>query len=133
MFSMSFDPKSLSEIAQFAGWSVYLSDEVQQALSEGGSLLVDAARGAMHWQNPTGALEESIHAIPESKTDLLVGSDLIYARRRNWGFNGADSLGRVYHDQGAFFMETAMDQEQSTILASVEDAVSRACNRLGAS
>src|SRR5438034_6835177 len=100
LFSMSFDPQSLAEIQQFYGFSVLLSDEVQQTFEEGGTYLVASIQGSMHWKHPTGVLEASIHAIHDSPYELQVGSDVIYARRRNWGFHGADSLGRQYNDEG---------------------------------
>lgn len=134
-FSMSFDPQSLAEIQQFYGFSVLLSDEVQQALNEGGTYLVASIQGSMHWKNGNGDLEASIYAIHDSPYELQVGSNLPYARRRNWGFSGrTDSLGRYYRDDpGAFYMETGMAQEKQHILSLVDAAVERAMNRLGTS
>jgi hypothetical protein len=131
MFSMSFDPQSLSEIAQFYGFKTYLSEEVQAALQQGGSTLVASIQGAMHWQNPTGALSDSIAVVSESQMEIVVGSDLPYAHRRDQGFSGTDSLGRQYNDSGAFFMQQGIDASQSAILASVEAGAQQALNRLG--
>jgi hypothetical protein len=132
MFEMSFDPQSLSEIARFAGFPTYLSDEVQQALSEAGSLLVASAQANMNWKNGTGALLSSIAVTSESPYEVIIGSDLPYARRREYGFTGlTDSLGRTFKDDpGAFYMTNAMQDNQSAILASVDAGVERALNRL---
>ena len=134
-FTMSFDQRSLSEIAQFYGFSALLSDEVQQAFEQAGSALVASVRGSMNWKEPTGALEASIYAVHASPYELQVGSDLPYARRRNWGFSGrTDRLGRYYaYDPGAYYMESGMRLEQQNILGLVEQAAERAMNRLGAS
>ncbi|GCE14199.1 HK97 gp10 family phage protein [Tengunoibacter tsumagoiensis] len=133
-FSMSFDPRSLAQIAQFAGFGVYMSEEVQAALSESGDILVGAVRGNMHWQNPSGRLEASIRKVNDSPYELEIGSDLPYARRREFGFSGmVDRLGRYYHfDPGAYYFAAAANQEHDHVFGLVEDAVERALNRLGA-
>ncbi len=122
-FSISFDPESLSRIAQFAGFGVLLSDNVQNAMQEAGSLLVASVRGAMHWQNPgNDDLSNSIAVQTQSPYEILVGSDLPYARRRDWGFVGTDSLGRTYNDQGAFYMESGFDQAAPQASLLIESA-----------
>lgn len=45
-----------------------------------------------------------------------------YARRVNSGFTGTDSLGRSYNQQGAFFVEGAIDQWPALVRASVAKA-----------
>lgn len=45
-----------------------------------------------------------------------------YARRVNSGFVGQDSLGRTYNQQGAFFVEGAVDQWPAIVRASVAKA-----------
>lgn len=131
-FSMSFDSQGMSEIAQMYGFSVLLSEELQGTLQAAESPLIQSIQGSMHWQNPSGTLSDSIAVVGESPYELIVGSDVIYAHRRNDGFHGADSLGRVYNDDGAFFMEQGIQQQQSAIMASIEAAAERAWQRLGA-
>jgi len=45
----------------------------------------------------TGTLRRSIHVEPVSPSKMLVGTDLKYARRLEYGFVGADKIGRVYN------------------------------------
>jgi hypothetical protein len=45
-----------------------------------------------------------------------------YARRVNSGFTGQDSLGRTYNQQGAHFVENAVDQWPALVAASVAKA-----------
>lgn len=40
--------------------------------------------------------------------DVWIGYQAIYARRMNYGFKGADSLGRVYNQEGFGFLEAAL-------------------------
>lgn len=131
-FSISFDPQSISEIQQFYGFSTLLSDEVQQAMGEAGSLLVQSAQNNMNWVNPTGALEASIRVMNESPYEIDVGSDLVYAARREFGYVGKyDRRGRgPYSDEGAFYLTNAMQDNESQILASIEAAAERAMQRL---
>lgn len=130
ILDMSFSPQSLAEIAQFAGISTLLQPEVQQALEQGSDIIIQASQQNMNWKNPSGDLEESMQRISESPYEIIIGSDLPYARRREEGFDGADSLGRVYHDPGAFFLTSAMDESEQQVLQLIGQAVN---HTLGAS
>jgi hypothetical protein len=132
-FSMSFDPKSISEIAQFYGFPTLLSEEVQAAMQDAADTLVASVRGNMHWQNPTGALEASIHKVNDSPYEIEIGSDLPYSRRREFGFSGmSDSLGRYFpYDPPAYYFAAAAMQEQQNVFGSIEAAAQRAIDRLG--
>jgi len=51
-------------------------------------------------QYKTGTLRRSVHVERRKEAGhavALVGTDAPYARRLEYGFSGADSLGRVYH------------------------------------
>lgn len=126
VLDISFTPESLSEIARFAGIPMLISQEVQQAMERGSDILIQSAQGNMHWKNPTGALESSIRRMSESPYEIIVGSDLPYAARREYGFHGADSLGRVYNDEGAFFLTQAMNDNEQQILILIDQAVEKA-------
>lgn len=88
----------------------------------------------MNWKNPTGDLESSMYtdsSVPDAFT-AIIGSELPYARRRNDGFEGADSLGRVYDDPGAYFLDDALAQNISYIQLTVNEAVYDAWASAGA-
>lgn len=129
---VSFDPQSISAIAQMYGFNVLLSPEVQQAMNDGGQTLVDALRNNMHWMNPTGALSDSWAPLQTSPYEIQVGSADPKAARRNWGFSGqTDSLGRYYaSDPGAFYIENGMAEASPQILSNIDDAVSQALARM---
>lgn len=133
MFSMSWDPQSLQQISQLVGFQGLRSPEMQQAMQESGTILQQAVRGSMHWQNPSGALEDSIESIQDSAYEVQVGSALPYARRRDQGFDGTDSLGRTYHDVGAFYMESGMDTATPDIQAKLNVAMMNYIGRIGGS
>lgn len=127
---ISFSPDSLKQITAYAGFPVLLSQEVQAAMDEGGKIIVSASRAAMHWKNPTGALSDSMYARASSPFEIIAGSDLPYARRRHDGFEGADSLGRVYHDVGQPYLADAMSQHEQDILSLLDHGVEAALQRM---
>lgn len=131
-FSLSFDPQSLKQITQFAGFRALLSDEVQAAMNEAGSLLIASIQGHMHWKNPTGALFDSIQRVNDSPYEIEIGSALPYIKRREFGFSQmVDSLGRFYpYDPGAFFMLGAYNDDGAQISAMIEAAAYRAIQQL---
>lgn len=46
---------------------------------------------------------------------IWIGYQAIYARRQNYGFVGADSLGRVYNQAGSYFVEGAIANWQQIV------------------
>lgn len=129
---VSFDQRSISEIAQMYGFQILLSPEVQAAMKSGGDALVEAMRNNMHWQNSTGALSDSLYPIQDSPYEIRAGSNLPYAARRNWGFSGkTDSLGRLFvNDPGAYYAENGMADASQPILGGMDDGISAALARL---
>lgn len=52
-----------------------------------------------------------------------VGTDVEYARRIEYGFNGADSLGRVYHQAARPYLEPACEAKSGDVEKKVEEAI----------
>lgn len=52
---------------------------------------------------------------------VWLGYQAVYARRMNYGFVGADKLGRVYNQEGRYFVEYAIDMWQTIVDLAVED------------
>src|SRR5260370_32190029 len=103
-FSYTIDPNALAKIKQFAGWKSVLEVELLKAHKKGTESLQDAAKANMNWKHPSGKLEGSLKPRVENPYASWMGTDLPYAKRRNYGFSGkSDSLGRYFaHDPGAF-------------------------------
>jgi len=134
-FTVSFDPASLSEIARFYSFPVFLAEETQTALSQAGELVKNAAI-ANTWQtfsNPTGKLADSLYVVQDSPYEVQIGSALPYAARREFGFqDGVDSLGRRFpNDVAKPYMRPALEDNEQQVLQLVEDGAQRALNRLG--
>lgn len=49
-----------------------------------------------------------IAATLKPQTAIYLGYQAVYARRMNYGFVGADVIGRVYSQQGNYFLEGAI-------------------------
>lgn len=123
---ISFDVESARKIARMAGMSGLLRDYVSLALYDGADLLIEASKANMHWKNPTGALEDSMDILSDKPYEVILGSQLPYAWRREEGFYGADSLGRVYADQGAYFLSDAVDKYEDQIVRLINEAIENA-------
>lgn len=131
-FSMSFDPRSIAEIAQLASFPVLLSSEVQSAMQQSGALLAQAAQDQT-WQvfaNPTGTLASTIMPLSQSPYEIIVSTDSPYGRRRELGFVGADSLGRTYNDPPYHYMTNALNENQQRVLQLIDQAVNNALSKL---
>ena len=119
--------------AQLLGYGQSLEASMYAAMQDVVEILVAASQGNMHWKNPSGDLEDSISE-DSSVIDAWhaeIGSSLPYAARRNWGFDGADSLGRVYHDLGAFFLDNALTDHSLDIEERIGIAAIEPLNPLG--
>lgn len=111
-----------------------LADEMTRTKPNGGRVPVDTS-------NLANSLVPSQTAMPKTSTEKVAGAadvgaftatmdvtkptwlgyTAVYARRRNYGFVGADSLGRVYNEQGDYFVEGAIAQWPQLVAAAVAD------------
>jgi len=60
---------------------------------------------------------------------IWLGYQAIYARRVNYGFVGPDSLGRVYNQAGAHFLEAAVDAWPTIVELVAEDIRNKVMSR----
>lgn len=115
-------------------------DEVKaKALVAAGLLVVNAAKAKAPYQ--TGNLRRSIHigghtdATPlqsttgtdiggEEKNAILVGTNVEYAARQEYGFSGEDSLGRSYNQPARPFLRPALDENVDDVRREFEEALS---------
>lgn len=132
-FIMAFDQHSLKEIAQFAGFPILLSPEMQVAMGQGGGIIVQAAQANAdeRFANPTGQLRDAIVPLLNSPYELQIQVQVPYGRRRDLGFSGADSLGRVYNDPPFAYLTDATTDTSQQVLQGFDDALNRAVSRIG--
>lgn len=110
-----------------------LGAEMSKSVKEGGAVPFDtgnltnsllASTSGMpstsegpHFGSDVGAVTATLTA----GTTVWLGYQAVYARRRNYGFIGADSLGRVYNEQGAYFVESALADWPRIVNEAVSD------------
>lgn len=67
----------------------------------------------------SGTLRRSITVEVVAPGDVRVGSDVAYARRIEYGFQGADSRGRSYHQAAQPYLRPAFDENRERIRRAV--------------
>jgi hypothetical protein len=137
-FSMQFDPEALKSIAAFAGFAALLSPEIQQAEQQLGQLIITKTHDnglARFAQNSPGGLAESFSMSGVSPMEVEVGTDKPYGHRLDEGFDGADSLGRVYHNPPTWFFTDAVHEVEDSGegMGLLQAGVERAFMRMGVS
>lgn len=97
-----------------------LAEDMSKTYGQGGRVPFETG-------NLANSILASTHGMPKTSLNLTQGSDVgavtatlnlnqtvwlgyqaVYARRMNYGFVGADRLGRVYNQDGHYFLEHAM-------------------------
>ncbi len=103
-------------------------DGLDEALLAAGWVIAnDAKRRAPYI---TGTLRRSIRVEVREHGVVVVGSEVPYARRIEYGFIGKDSRGRNYHQAAQPYLRPAMDENKDevreTIIAGVLDILRKA-------
>jgi len=105
------------------------------AAARGPALTTAAKAGILPIQNAaianapyvTGTLSRSIHTEELEETDhsamVATGTDVEYAARVEFGYNGTDSLGRTYHQPAQAYMRPAYDDKRQEAINETEDAL----------
>jgi hypothetical protein len=76
----------------------------------------------------TGTLRRSVHVEMQMVDDqpvALVGTDVVYARRQEYGFIGADSLGRIYHQIAHPYFRPPLDRNWREYQQIIREAIFR--------
>lgn len=107
-----------------------LLEDAQLPVAKGGNMPVDT--GTLR-----GSLRSSLNGgtfLSGAESYLLIAGDMgagdfarfswnvEYAARVNWGFVGADALGRVYNQPGRLFMEKALAKWQRIVAEECRNA-----------
>lgn len=112
-----------------------MSEEMRQAKLEaavlaGGQLIKNEAQ--VRVPVLTGTLRRSITVqISESNAtsaSAAIGTNLAYAARIEFGFNGRDRLGRLYSQPARPYLRPAFDQERENAYREIQDALRDAIN-----
>lgn len=133
LISAGFDPASLGAIANLTQFSRFLDPEMSSALDEVGKLLVQSAV-ANTWEvfaNPTGKLADAISYALNGPMEVIITVDVPYAWRMEEGFHGADSLGRIYDEEGKPYAMPALVANEDQITQIMSNAAADAIAAMG--
>jgi HK97 gp10 family phage protein len=104
--------------------------KLEAAVLAGGQLIKNEAQ--VRAPVKTGTLRRSITVqISESSAtnaSAAIGTNLAYARRIEFGFNGRDKLGRLYSQPAQPYLRPAFDQERENAYLEIQDALRDAIN-----
>lgn len=115
-----------------------LAEEMIRTKANGGRLPVDTgnlARSQLASQVAMPKTSEgpfngsnvgAVVATMDVTKPIYIGWQAVYSRRMNYGFVGADSLGRVYNQAGNYFLEGAIAQWPQLVAAAVADVKANA-------
>lgn len=117
---------------------VLLGEEMAKTNKEGGRVPFDTGNLARSLVASSEAMPKTSEAkaagsnvglvaalLPLNKA-IWLGYTAIYARRMNYGYVGADVLGRVYSQQGAYFVEGAIAEWPRIVAQAAREVQSEA-------
>lgn len=111
---------------------------LKRALIAGALLIANEAKRLAPYE--TGNLRRSIHVggegvegnttgsdiggqeVGRDYAEVSVGTNVEYARRRELGFMGTDSLGRTYHDPATPYLRPAVESQKGAVQQEIADA-----------
>ena len=94
---------------------------VVRALTAGALLIQNAAKEQAPYR--TGTLRRSIHTEQGDGMEVIVGTDVPYAARLEYGFMDADSRGRQYHQAARPYLRPAFDENKDEAIEEVGKAL----------
>lgn len=128
LLNIGYDAQSLATIANFSHADIFLQQEIAAALEEIGPMVVTAEQ-ANTWAvfaHPTGNLADSIGYALNGPMEVIITVGVPYGWRAEEGFHGADSLGRVYDQEGKPYAQPALDANADQIVMMLSNAVAEA-------
>ena len=114
--AISFQPDLLGVMSQFSQFEATLKKHIATATEKSAGIIGTAGQANMNFMNPTGALHDSIEVQMQSEYVAWIGSPLPYAHRREFSFEGPDSLGRMFPNDPAMLMFTHALEDESVLL-----------------
>lgn len=97
----------------------FLTGNLSRSLLASTAGMPPSAEGAASFY--MGSNVGAVAATLKPDQPVWLGYQAIYARRRNYGFVGADSKGRVYNDPGSHFVEGAIASWQQIVDRAVKE------------
>lgn len=131
--NIAFDEATLNAIVRFKQFPSALTEAINYGLEEAGELLAQDIENEtwLVFANPMGRLADSIGAALIGPMKEEVSVNVPYAWRMERGFHGADSLGRVYDQDGKPYAEPTLNNDTDEILELVSDSINNLFAQIG--
>lgn len=113
---IAFQPDLLGVMSQFSGFDAVLKKHIATATEKSAALIGTTGQGNMNFMNPSGVLHDSIEVRMQSEYEAWTGSAVVYAHRREFSFQGPDSLGRMFPNDPAMLMFTHALEDETMLL-----------------
>lgn len=107
-------PNLMLVIEKLTAFEATLKVTLASAGVASGDLVIKTAQSKMDFKHPTGQFENSLQTRQLDPYTEEIYSELPYGNRLEWGFMGADSLGRHYDEQGMHFMMFTIEDPNLT-------------------
>ncbi len=133
LLNIQFDPSSMASISRLLSFDVMLAEEMAPSMEEAGQIVTEAAQ-ANTWiafQHPTGRLASSIAPVMVSPLEVGITVGAPQGFRLEYGFHGADSLGRVYDEAAEPYAGPALDANADKVMELMDLAILRTWARVG--
>lgn len=98
---------------------------IMVALLSAGQLVVNAAQDNLKKLGAwiTGNLARSLTVQPAGTNAVRIGTNVVYGPRIEYGFAGADSLGRIYNQAPRPYLRPALEENKDAILREISDTL----------
>lgn len=124
--SLEISPALRAKLTTLAG--MLSGDAVNAPLILAGNVIANSAKSKVPVLS--GTLRRSIRVEVLGVGDVVVGSDVAYARRIEYGFNASDSRGRRYHQAAQPYLRPAFDENRAAardaVVKGMQDVMRRA-------
>jgi len=131
--------KGVKELqATFGKLEKEFQDALAEAVSQAAAVVereakINSGRGGAFPNRVTGNLMNSIkelrQTVEPNRVTSVVGSDMVYAPRLEYGFSGTDRLGRHYNQRPRPFLRPALDENEAQIQAAFEKSLREIISR----
>lgn len=115
-------------IQQLDSFGAELAGPLKRRALRQAALLVEADAKVLA-PKVSGTLARSIHT-EVTDEEARIGTDVVYARRIEYGFVGADSLGRVYNQAPQPYLRPALHSNANQILGVLAHELQQALRSL---
>lgn len=133
LLDIQFDPTSMMAIGRLLSFDLMLEEEMAPSIDEAGQIVADAAI-ANTWtafQHPTGKMASTIEPVMVSPLEVGIVVGAPQGFRLEYGFHGADSLGRIYDEAAEPYAGPALEANADKVMELMDSAVYRTWARVG--